>query len=156
MRKMVKKLIVFFMILSMMQGNATKTFAAGKINSKNYMGTYYQKGFYKNASEKHAARNVVIASIKKGYVTFSVSFLGRNYSPIYDTGEIRAKIKGRKAYFTWIDSWDNKGKGTITFVKRHKILLNMKKTKTAEGNRASLATDGNKVYLYYKAWHKIE
>ena len=49
MRKMVKKLIVFFMILSMMQGNATKTFAAGKINSKNYMGTYYQKGFYKNA-----------------------------------------------------------------------------------------------------------
>ena len=64
------------------------------------------------------------------------------------TDLISARLKNNKASFSWKDSWSNKGKGTIT-ISKSIVTINMEETKTAEGNRSSLSTDGD-LKLYKK------
>jgi hypothetical protein len=125
------------------------------VTSKNFVGTYYMKGFYKDANEEHGAYNVTIGELKKsGNMTLYISYLGRNYSPIYGTNVIKTKLKGNKATFKWKDSWGNKGKGSITLTKKHRFNLTVKVTKKSEFNRASLEAT-NKTFLYYDKWHDL-
>lgn len=148
-----KKFVTCFLMMALfivITGDSNISAKAKSISSKDYKGMYYMKGNYKEPSEEHGAYIVYIKKIKNGYVTFYVDYAGRNYSPIYGTGKLKAKINGKKADFKWSDDWENSGKGTLWFVKKHKIKLNMKQTKTAEWNRASLDTNGTKVFLFFK------
>lgn len=142
-------LVVCFMV-NLLANTATASAAVKSyITNKNFAGTYYMKGGFKKANEKHGAYNVVIGKISKsGKLKMQVGYAGRNYSPLYDSNEITAQIKGNKATFQWEDSWENKGTGTIVFVKKHKFYLTMKETVTSPANRATLATE-KKMFLYY-------
>ncbi len=106
--------------------------------------TYYGK----KASDTAPCYGVNIESVESGYITFTVFKLGRNASPYYVTDLISARLKNNKASFSWKDSWSNKGKGTIT-ISKSIVTINMEETKTAEGNRSSLSTDGD-LKLYKK------
>ena len=95
--------------------------AATKVKSGDYIGTYYMKGNYKEVTAEHGAYHITIGSIKNGYVKFCIDYVGRNYSPIYGTDIIKAKIVGNKASFTWSDGWENSGNGTLSFVKKGRV-----------------------------------
>lgn len=127
---------------------------AKTVKAKNYVGVYYMKGGQKNPTERYGAYNIIIKKIKNGYVTFYVSEIGSNYSPIYETDMLKAKIKNGKASFKWNDSWGNSGKGTILFVKRHRLKLNMKQTQSSDFNRSTLDTNGKKVFLFSRKLEK--
>ena len=107
-------------------------------------------------SAEHGAYHITIGSIKNGYVKFCIDYAGRNYSPIYGTNIIKAKIVGNKASFTWSDGWENSGKGTLTFVKKRKVKLNVKEVVSGPANRATLDTNGTKVFLFQNSRHKLQ
>jgi hypothetical protein len=125
------------------------------VTSKNFVGTYYMKGFDKTANEEHGAYNVTIGKLKKsGDLTLYISYIGRNYSSICVTDVIKTRVKGNKATFKWKDSWGNKGKGIITLTKKHRFNLTMKETKSSEFNRVSLEVT-NETFFYYDKWHDL-
>lgn len=64
--------------------------------------------------------------------------MGRNNSPIYDTGVIEnIPLIGNRAIFLWSDSWGNKGEGRISF-NQDSITLTMRTTHKANFNRSTL------------------
>lgn len=126
-----------------------------KVKAKDYVGTYYLKGGAKNYSETQGAYNLTIASIKNGKVTINIVYQGGNGTPIYYTGKITAPVSGKKATFRWKDSWDNEGKGTLQFVKKHQVKLKMIETKSQELNRYSLQLKSAKTFLYFTKKHAI-
>jgi len=142
--------VVFLSSSRIAQANVKKY-----ITNKNFIGTYYMKGKYKKVTESHGAYNVTVGEItKNGNLTLHVEYAGRNGSPVYGTNVIHTKIKGNKAYFNWHDSWGNRGKGKIKFVKKHRFSLTMTNTKRAKQNRASLDVKNAK-FIYYSKWHDL-
>ena len=78
-------------------------------------------------------------------IEFSISYVGYNLSPLYETETIRTTIASdNTVQFNWSDSWGNKGNGTLVLnpndTSSIKILVNI--TEDAGGNRATLSTFG--------------
>ncbi len=120
------------------------------ITDKNFAGTYYRKGMNKEVSSTAGAYHVTINKITgAGKVVLALTYMGRNYSPLYQTNKITAQINGKKASFKWKDTWGNSGTGTITFDKRRQITLTVKETKNSGYNRGTLAVENAK-FLYFK------
>ena len=88
-----------------------------------------------------------IKDIKNGYITFSFSYIGQSWSPIYFTDDITVQLNGRTCDFTWSDSWENEGIGTL-HLEGGSVTLNTTVTKSAEVNRASLGTNGTDMLLH--------
>ncbi len=123
--------------------------SACKVKQADYIGTYNKTG--SGTSEYQ----VVIESIKNGKVTFGVRYtFGREGSHIYSTNKIKASVDGKKAKFKWTDSWGNSGTGTLHFVKKHSIKLEMKQTKSATMNFGSLELKGKASFKYASSKHK--
>ncbi len=123
--------------------------SACKVKQADYIGTYNK------TNSGTSEYQVVIESIKKGKVTFGIRYtFGREGSHIYSTDKISATVNGKKATFKWKDSWGNSGKGTLHFVKKHSIKLEMKQTKTASGNFGSLELKGKADFKYANSKHK--
>lgn len=142
-------------VCSLSQTSVSEASVKKYVTSKNFVGTYYLKGSYKTANEKHGAYNVTIGKLtKSGDMTLYISYVGQNYSPLYETSVIKTKVKGNKATFKWEDSWGNKGKGTITLTKKHRFNLTMKVTKESDYNRASLEVK-NRTFLYCSKSHDL-
>lgn len=116
-----------------------------------------KKGIYVSntkAKESDPCYTLSITKISSSSISFSICKVGYNASPIYDTHTIKATISGNKTKtFKWTDSWDNQGTGTITFLSKSQISLNMKQTKDGGwGNRSTLACKNLKL-TYVKSWY---
>ncbi len=149
-RKLISWILICVLLISVCFSNVVIVEAKKGIASKDYIGIYYVKDGYKDVTEEHGAYNLFINKISGNKVNLFVEYSGRNGSPIYGTDEITSSIRNGKAKFKWKDSWENSGVGVIRFIKKHKIKLKMKKIKTADVNRATLDTGGNKVFFWYK------
>lgn len=81
-----------------------------------------------------ASDEVSIQKFNNGWIKFVAAHYGVNGSPIYVTNIIAAKVVNNRASFSWKDSWDNAGTGTLTFGK-YSVTLRMKMTKVNSFNR---------------------
>lgn len=138
-----KKTMFLFSILIVILLFQSQTAEAKKssyITNKKYAGTYGVKG-QKNSYE-NGWYSIIISKISaSGKMRFAVERAGRNASPIYATGALKAVIRGNKAKFTYEeDGWGNKGKGTIIFKKNGDLYVKIKETYTAASNRSTLET----------------
>lgn len=87
--------------------------------------------------------NITAVDTAAKTIEFTVSYLGANSSPIYDTDAIQATIADdHTVTFDWKDSWQNEGNGTLKLnpddTSTVQILMNV--TTEAEVNRATLST----------------
>jgi hypothetical protein len=83
-------------------------------------------------------------------VELTVCFVGRNASPIYETDPISAHIADdHAAWFEWLDSWGNRGEGTLVLdpVDPQIVRVLMNVTEEAELNRGTLSTRGEYMTL---------
>lgn len=83
-------------------------------------------------------------------VELTVCFVGRNASPIYETDPISAHIADdHTAQFEWLDSWGNRGEGTLVLdpVDPQTVQVLMNVTEEAELNRGTLSTRGEYMTL---------
>ncbi len=83
-------------------------------------------------------------------VELTVCFVGRNASPIYETDPISAHIADdHTARFEWLDSWGNRGEGTLVLdpVDPQTVRVLMNVTEEAEVNRGTLSTRGEYMTL---------
>ena len=101
----------------------------------------YYTHYYVEGSQKAPLITVHIKKVSNGKVVFDVEKYGMNYSSIYATETITAKLRNKKASFKWRDSWDNRGTGTL-IIGTKKIKLNLKQTKNGDVNRSTLDTGG--------------
>lgn len=128
-----------------------------KVKEKDYIGTYYKNGTPKKINPaKNTLYEVIIGSIKNGYVEFAVVYYGINGSPVYITDKITEPVIGKKVTFKWKDSWSNEGKGTLQFVSKHNLKLSMKETKHAYLNRFTLQLKKTTKFKYRKKFHDLD
>lgn len=126
------------------------------ITNKKFAKTYYvdwhntKKEPNVNAGEPEYG--IIIKKIKKNKVKFFISYIGTNWSPLIETKEITAKIKGNKAKFKWRDSWGCSGTGTLKFMKSGILYLKVVEKKTAEGVRGTLSTKDGYNIVYKKGY----
>ena len=140
--KVLKKVVIVLLVLSLSVSFETQIANAkmsSYISNKKYAGTYSYKG-----EEAKFETGWYCINIKKitssGKINLVLDKGGRNGSPLYQTEEIKATIKGNTARFSYHeDGWGNKGKGTVVFKKNGDVLLTVKQTYTADWNRSSLA-----------------
>ena len=95
--------------------------------------------------EHSAGYDLVIHSISDGEISFSMSYIGNYWSPIYETDVITATLNGNISDFQWTDSWENEGHGTIR-LEGGNVIVRMIETTSSELNRASFDT-GNEILL---------
>lgn len=121
---------------------------AGKAQAASRTGNY-QKKYKAQASfpiYTQPAYGVVVNRIKNGKVRFQISKVGINASPLYNSNVINAKLKGKKASFSWKDTWGNSGTGILKFGK-NLVKLKITQTYTAKMNRSTLDTGGKFVKM---------
>ncbi len=76
-------------------------------------------------------------------IELSISYVGKNSSPVYTTDSIHASIADdHTVQFEWEDSWKNKGVGSLVLDPEDpsSVQLMMTVTEEAEFNRATLST----------------
>jgi len=79
-----------------------------------------------------------------------VSYYGKNGSPIYETDTVTVTFdENNTATFAWVDSWSNKGEGTLKLdpADTSSVQVMMTVTEEAEVNRATLSTHGDYMAL---------
>lgn len=94
--------------------------------------------------------NIISVDNETKTIGLTVSFVGRNSSPVYETDEITATIEDdHTASFEWKDSWGNLGEGTLVLDPNDPstVQVMMTVTEEAEVNRASLSTKGEYMTL---------
>lgn len=105
-----------------------------------------QEGYYEDVrwegTQFLGSYSVFVEKAGTNRVNIGVTYLGRNYSPIYDTGVIyNVPVVGNKAVFIWEeDGWGNSGEGRITF-NENSLNITMRLTKESDWNRATLARE---------------
>lgn len=103
------------------------------------------KGIFANGNMSSGpAYFIDITSVSGDTITFEVIMVGYNASPYYVTSPVTVTLKNGTGSFSWSDSWDNRGTGTVT-LSNYCVTVNMKQTYTASVNRGTLATNGDKV-----------
>lgn len=89
--------------------------------------------------------NIISVDNEAKTVVLTVSFIGRNASPVYETDEITATIEdNHTAAFEWKDSWSNQGTGSLVLDPDdpQTVQIMMTVTEEAEVNRGTLSTKG--------------
>ena len=99
----------------------------------------------------------MIHSVSDRTAEIDISYIGTNLSPIYQTQGISVPLTWENddktvlsGDFKWKDNWENSGTGTLKIEKvissSPKISLNIKVENESDANRATLATNGNKIF----------
>ena len=138
--------------LSILPTASTQAKTSKYIND-DFIGSYTIEG--KKPSFEEGWYTLTVDSIEKdGNVVFQVDMGGLNGSPIYTTNVIKSKIKGKKAGFDWVDTWENSGTGKLIFKKNGKLSLTLKITKESDVNRSTLKCK-NLILEKYSDDHKL-
>lgn len=118
--------------------NGVSTKCTVKVTKNN---NYVKQGVYSktydspNPWSTGAGDFFTVQIISSRKIKFMVQHHGVNYSPIYQTNVITAKVKDNKvSNFSWKDSWGNSGTGSLIFGK-NKATLKMKTVKKSNLNR---------------------
>jgi len=122
-----------------------------------YIGTYTTNRHEERGEnpEFSAGYDLEIFSISDGEIVFGVSYIGRSWSPIYETGEIIATLTGNTADFQWADSWGNEGYGMLRLAE-DSVGVRMIQTVSAEVNRASFDTGAEIMLTPFEAADNAE
>ena len=89
--------------------------------------------------------NIISVNLETKAIELTVSFVGPNASPVYETDPISAAIgDDHTALFAWKDSWGNLGEGELVLNPDDPLTVQvlMTVTEEAEVNRGTLSTKG--------------
>lgn len=113
--------------------------SGGTMASDIRIGTY-RRGDEPDSVSFKGSYSLDVLAVEGDKMHLTITYMGKNYSPIYDTEITDAVILRNTVTFDWTDSWANEGHGELIF-HGDRVTANMQVIKSADFNRGSLAAN---------------